>query len=249
MDVTKQLQTIGLNDKEAKIYHTCLKLGEATAFEIARISGIKRATVYFTLDTLIENSWITVKETKKAKVYLANDPNRISNILETRQKELASLVPQLSDIYNLRFSRPKVQVFEGKEGVKVIYEEILNNIKDYEILVIGSSVHLDLPEFKPYLERWQMALRRGFKAREIVSNDASGKKYLQKQKLVTKRNPHYQIKLSPEDNLLPRTETVIYGDKVAIFSHQTDGLFVTLITAQHMADSYRSWFEMAWQTV
>ena len=93
MDIIKQIKNLGLTEKEAKIYTVCLKLGEATAFKIAQISGIKRATAYFTLESLIEKGWINTKKTKKAQLFMANDPQRIFGYLENQQKIMKELLP------------------------------------------------------------------------------------------------------------------------------------------------------------
>ena len=48
----KELEKIGLTEKEAAVYLALLKLGPTTALKIARETGIKRPTVYTTLDAL-----------------------------------------------------------------------------------------------------------------------------------------------------------------------------------------------------
>jgi len=48
----KELQEIGLNANEAKIYLSILKLGEATANRIANLSEIARSTTYDILEKL-----------------------------------------------------------------------------------------------------------------------------------------------------------------------------------------------------
>ena len=56
-----QLQDAGLSETEAKIYLAALELGQTSVSRIARKSGIKRTTIYLSLENLMEKGLRLVK--------------------------------------------------------------------------------------------------------------------------------------------------------------------------------------------
>ena len=54
-----QLENIGLNGKEARIYLSLLEIGESPVSKVAEHSKINRVTCYDVLDKLIKKSFVT----------------------------------------------------------------------------------------------------------------------------------------------------------------------------------------------
>ena len=65
--LTKKLEEIGLNEKEAKVYIAVLELGEGSASEIAKKSEVNRATTYFTLENLMKIGLVSASNEEKNK--------------------------------------------------------------------------------------------------------------------------------------------------------------------------------------
>jgi sugar-specific transcriptional regulator TrmB len=59
MDLIQSLKNLGLNEKEAKVYVALLQCPGATAYLIARHSGLKRPTTYVVLEDLIDKGVVT----------------------------------------------------------------------------------------------------------------------------------------------------------------------------------------------
>jgi len=73
----KVFKQFWLSDKEAKIYFTLLKLGEAQPSSIARICWENRGNTYMILQKL-EKKWFTNKTFKNKKIfYIAISPEII----------------------------------------------------------------------------------------------------------------------------------------------------------------------------
>ena len=83
---TKQLEEIGLNEKEARVYIATLELGQGSAAEIAKKSGVNRATTYFTLENLMKIGLVSASNEEKKQLFVPEDPSQLENILE-RQKQ------------------------------------------------------------------------------------------------------------------------------------------------------------------
>ncbi|MGW9128949.1 TrmB family transcriptional regulator, partial [Paenibacillus chitinolyticus] len=58
----EQLQLFGFNQYEAKAYMALVSLGASNAYQISKESGIPRARVYDTLDTLVSRGIVMLEE-------------------------------------------------------------------------------------------------------------------------------------------------------------------------------------------
>jgi HTH-type transcriptional regulator, sugar sensing transcriptional regulator len=63
-----ELQQLGLNDSESKIYLIALELGGGAIQELADQSGIKRGTVYNIIESLVAKNILKRKEKNKKKL-------------------------------------------------------------------------------------------------------------------------------------------------------------------------------------
>lgn len=128
----KELQMLGLSEKEAKVYLTSLSIGSETAQNIAKHSGINRATTYVQIESLRNKGLMTEFEKGKKTYYSAETPERLLGLIATMEKqvelkraELNRIMPSLSNIFLGAGNRPKVRFFEGFEGIQNIQEEFL----------------------------------------------------------------------------------------------------------------------------
>lgn len=82
----EKLQKAGLNETEAKIYLAALELGQTSVSRIARKSGIKRTTVYLSLENLIHKGLMSqiVKDGKK--YFFAEDPRNLERLMKRKKR-------------------------------------------------------------------------------------------------------------------------------------------------------------------
>lgn len=245
-----ELETIlinsGLESKEAKVYLSCLQLGQETAFNIAKKSELKRPTVYVILNSLAEKGLVTVIKTQKATLYSPIHPQRLISSLKRKEQALEKALPDLETIYNVRPQKPKIQILEGKTGIASIYGEIIESLKkSKEILSFGSLSHFQTG-YQDLLKNWfRETKNKKYKVREIINQEKFDLDYIQ---LIQKnKNPNHQIKIMPKNEGFVNNDNFIYENKIAIFSVQKD-LFVILIESKDLADSYRRLFNLAWHS-
>ena len=84
----KELQNLGLSEKEAKIYLASLELGPETVQNIAKKAGINRPTTYLQIESLKEKGLISEFQRGKKTFYAPESPNRLLSMLGTFEKEL-----------------------------------------------------------------------------------------------------------------------------------------------------------------
>jgi len=246
MELAKQLRQIGFNEKEAKVYLACLQLGQDTAWHISQKCGLKRSTVYFVLNELIERGLVSIWKTKKATLWRAANPKKLFTQLKHKEEALTEMFPLLQSIYNFDEAKPNIEIFEGREGVRQIYAEVVEYLaKGKEILCWGDVSHIwDILEdvTEKYLAQDR---NRRYKVREILNENEKNKKYV---KLIRKnKNPRHLIRFLPENSNFSGNDNIVFGDKLVIFSTQNK-LFATVIQSQDIANSYRNLFELAWRS-
>ena len=91
MNIIEQLNMLGLNGRQAKVYLTLLQLGSATAIEIAKAAKYKHPTVYDVLDALKEKRLVTETLSNGKKLFCAEDPETFQQLQQERQRTLDAI--------------------------------------------------------------------------------------------------------------------------------------------------------------
>ena len=99
MNIIDQLNRLGLNGRQARVYLAILQLGPASAIEIAKFTGFKHPTVYDVLDVLKERRLATESMINGRKVFAPEDPSQLLRMEEERRITLESILPDLRDLY------------------------------------------------------------------------------------------------------------------------------------------------------
>ncbi len=233
----KELKEFGLKDNEVKIYLALLKEKLATASKLAKSARINRTTAYLELENLIKMGLASyiIKDSKR--YYQAASPDKLVEVLNAKKEKIKSIIPELKCLHKDTESF-KMEIFEGKEGIKTFYQDILNT-KPKEILAFGvTGKAMEVLEFH-YPHIVKNATRLNIKERALAN--ISSKKIMEK-------HPKSSLKV----RYLPKkyeakVTTIIYGDKVSIQSLQKDKIYVTIIKDKNLADSYKNYFEFMWE--
>jgi sugar-specific transcriptional regulator TrmB len=245
MELENLLQKIGLTPKESKVYLSSLQLGQDTAFNIAKKAEIKRSTCYVILDSLIEKGFITILKTKKALLFIPQEPAKLLEFFKEKEDLLKEALPELIGLFNLSPQKPKIQVFQGKTGIETIYQEVIDSLKKSEVLIFGTLEHFKNAYQNP-MKRWQKATKnKRFKVREIITQEKFNIKYLKQ--IKENKNPDHQIKVLPKDKKIFDNDNIVYANKLAIFSTKKE-LFVVLIESPSIVNTYRILFDLAWHS-
>jgi len=130
----QELKKLGLSDKEAKLYLTSLQRGPETAPTLAKLADIVRPTTYVIIDGLVKKGLMSTTEKGKKTLFTAETPEHLLSLIrlqkkeiEEKEREIFKIIPQLEELANLKGEKPRVRIFEGKEGLKSITEQILKS--------------------------------------------------------------------------------------------------------------------------
>ncbi|TSC64274.1 MAG: transcriptional regulator TrmB [Parcubacteria group bacterium Gr01-1014_106] len=255
MTLDRELTDLGLSPKEAKVYLSLLELGTASAQAIARRAGIVRPTTYVILETLARKglaSRATGPDAKKM-IFAAEAPERLEHFLEhqardiqRRQKDLERILPELHSFQLAGEEKPRVRMFEGKEGLKSLQHEFVGVSKDEMVGMVSEDVMeeifpLSSDEFDRDIR--SVRVRAGVFSRHIyVTSRGPTARNLEADKRALRERRY----LPPE--LLPISASfAVHGPVLSIVSLR-DKIIGVLIEHADIANSFRGIFEFLWKT-
>lgn len=126
------LQDLWLSDSEAAVYMLLLESPKLTVQQVVTKTPFTRTMLYYVLKKLEEKSLIYSRKEKWKTVFIAENPEKLYDILEKQEVEfekqklsIRELIPQLKQSYNLKTKRPTVKTFEWIEAYEKILEDSL----------------------------------------------------------------------------------------------------------------------------
>lgn len=232
------LKELGLNERETSIYLTLLKEKITTPSKISKLTKINRTTVYLDLEKLIQKGLVTSFTKNSKKHFQATNPNKLLEMLEEKKDKVKKILPKLENLYSPR-TELNVELFEGKQGIKKVYEDIIQTNQDILVLGATGKSYEVLKYYYPNI------LKKALKSniRERCLANSSAKKAMQKHpsKLI-------KVKYLPKENDVEVT-TIIYSNKIAHLSLKEDKIYAILITEENLNKTYRNHFEILWSFI
>jgi sugar-specific transcriptional regulator TrmB len=147
--IKQKLQELGFSEKEVVVYLALLEMGSAIASDIAKKAKLNRSTTYVILESLEKRGLISVTDRRGATLYNSTPPEQLIQYLEGVAKRYSGLASEAKKLLpELKFSRresapaPRVQLFEGSEGVKTVYEDTLASLEDMRVYASFEGVEL-----------------------------------------------------------------------------------------------------------
>lgn len=241
--IIKNLKTLGFSENEVKVYLACLQLGRASVIKIAQKAGLKRTTAYSIIDVLLEKGILSKHQDKQGQKFSAELPEKLITVLQQKQNALLEVIPDLLAMASTESDiKPEVKFYQGKEGLKAVYEDTLESCQKGDELAAyfsAEDVYNFLPDYTPtYVKR---RASKGIKSKGIGldskmarKHKARDKKELRRSKLVSKQ----ELPISIEKN--------IYKDKVA-FMNFRGFPFGVIVKSPQIAKSERAIFELLWE--
>ncbi|MDA3836231.1 MAG: hypothetical protein PF542_01275 [Nanoarchaeota archaeon] len=234
------LQELGLTNAESKIYLALLELGSSKTGEIINQTKLQSSTIYHTLDLLVKKGLITYILEGKIKKYQAEPPETIISFLEEKKKKIIKILPQLKAKQKIISKKQTAKIFEGLNGLKSAFDDILNSLKSGEEYYFF-QVHpqgFENEKIKTFLRNYHLKREeKGIKIKGLASKET--KQYV---KEVFMGFKHSQIKYV--DEFLP-TGITIYKNKMIFIDLDSNPSAIT-IESKSLADSYRQFFLDKW---
>ncbi len=253
--IRNALKLLDLSELEITLYLNLLQTGNIQASVLAKKLGLNRSTTRYTLENLHKKELILQVEKNKTFYFSPENPEKILLLLKTQKEEISKKENKIQhimgDLKNLKsphLNMPKVQVFEGAEGVKKAYSDFLKNIPK------GSTVYSYSNLLPPDLDKfnYQESIKNFIKKRKskkifIKYLMPKSQRTLEYIKKISKEEIHIKImdiEKIPFDTESFGGQILIYKDTLlsvfmdenASFAYQTKHLQLTAMH-QHIFET------------
>lgn len=232
------LMELGLTKNEVEVYLKLLMSGSVTVNVIAERTGLHRQACYDALDRLLEKGFVNFVIVDNKKRFQALPPEQILVYIEEMKNRIMNMVPALKNIGKIAEEKSFVEVYKGKNALRVILRDIINTLKEEggELFVTGVEETKFLEYDKPAIERYIQDMRKfGLKERLLAmegtktffSGAQSEYRFLPKK--FFNPNPIY-----------------IYGDNIVFMIWGTP-IYTVKIQSKNIVDLNRKQFMMLWR--
>lgn len=251
MALDRDLQELGLGSKEAAVYVALLELDAASVQAIARRANIVRPTTYVILESL-ERKGLVSKATgpdAKKMLFRAEEPVHLKQYLdqqrqelERRQENLDRIIPELRSAYGRGEERPRVRLFEGKEGLQALQQEF---VQAGSGPVVGLTPRDELHGLFPEEEYNETIVRTRVQARvpsRRLYTTATSWRHTKEQDAAFLRESRF----IPAEKLPIKASFAVNGPLLSIVSFRGKIIGV-LIEHEDIANSFRVIFETVWE--
>ncbi|MDA3836240.1 MAG: hypothetical protein PF542_01320 [Nanoarchaeota archaeon] len=240
---SKDLEKLGLNRNEAKVYLGLLKLGSATASELVKQIGVHRNIIYDNLEKLIEKGLASYITNESKKTFRAQDANSILEFLEKKKESIEKdmltakeLIPKINKLKKDNSEEQDAQIFRGIKGMKKVLSEILEAKENWVLGMTNKSTEI-LGE--TFWANYNSKIKdKKIKERLLVNSNFEEISSLEKNKNV-------QIKTLPKE-LNQITETILFDGKIATFIYSEKPL-AFIVKDKDLFLANQKQFEFFWK--
>jgi len=242
MNYERELEKIGLNQNEAKIYLAGLKLGPTQILKLSKTTKIKRTNTYALVSKLMKIGLFKIEINGFKKYYIAEEPKKLQNIINHKTDNLIkSLETNITTNQNLNLKQ--IIYYKGIEGMKTAYNSMLENLKPKNFYYVFSEttrwLQTDEIFFKNFLKR---RAKLNLDLKLILTDTPEGKYCLKFQK-----NYKQQVKILPPETKLDMN-LVINPHKILL--HKLTEPRLTIITeSPEAATMQKQMFEGMWEAI
>lgn len=152
-DLQNEIEKIGLNEYESRVYLACLENPKMTPSKLSTITNIKRTSLYPILQGLLDKNFIYQKVYLKKKYIFAHSPKHAMEGVARQAKKHADNVAISAEKLIKKLEHrvgqktygvsSEATFFSGRPGVRELVQKVLDEKKD--IYWLGQSkIFLDL---------------------------------------------------------------------------------------------------------
>lgn len=237
------LRKLGLSKGEIKVYSALLDSGRSPINKIHEKTGIERRNIYDILNKLIERGLISYVQENKKRYFQVSHPSQILGYIEEKKhdldetkEEVEKEIPKILEKFN--FKRPVIngEIFRGKEGIKTVWEDMLNYDAMYWI-GSGRYVPKQLPH---WFANWnKRRIKKKVKWHNIMRHEM---------RKEVKQMSFEEIRFLPKEFSGNPTVICVFGNKTVNFLFGEE-YFAFVIENKELADNYKLYHKYLWDNV
>ncbi len=243
MNSTIALKDFGLDEEEIKLYLAGVKLGEAPLTELAKEAKIKRTTAYLVAERLEIKGLMGKFKMRSGLKFVAVNPGQLEELAQKKFENIQSIVPELNLYSEKLKEKPKVTLFEGKDGYLNVFNDPLQ-YKNTTIRAIGSLQNTRRVISQEYDEKYFVPERLknniGFKA--LYFKEEVEEMGLTPEKNVREKR---EIKILPTESF-QTVFTTIYKNTVIKFTSKKEMVALKIVSPE-IAKAEKINFDLIWK--
>jgi len=248
MDLEK-LRKIGLTEGEIKVYEALLELGECTKTALAKRSKIAPSNIYDITNRLLEKGIISKVEKNGVAHFSPANPSRILDFLEQKKKEIDeekqvvnNILPSLLLKFKETREKVNVEVFQGWNGLKTIFEDLLEECQpgDKNYIFGASRGEPDEQADRFFVKYSTLRAEKGITTWIIFNEELRRRKKRIEFFLKSKR---YKVRFLQQTT---PAEIMLYKDKSCIIILTQEPLVIR-ITGKEVMGSFKQYFDLMWK--
>lgn len=233
-DIQKGLGEAGLSAKESLVYESLLKNGPISGGELSKLLNIDRTHTYNLLRNLINKGLASQRTKNRKNFFITTSPKNLLNEVLKREQIISSIIPKLEIMQKEGSPLPKINVLEGKAGLRTIFQLFFES-KVKEFYTFGASagsykfLEYEMPHFA------KKAIRNKIKGKIIGGKEFKGHHFTKLSNIQTRY-------IDDSTN----TTTTIIGDNVILMIFE-EKLTIILIESKSVSNSYKKYFDILWE--
>ncbi len=236
MNIEKFLISIGLSEKEIKVYLSTLKIQPARASEIALLAEITRPTAYDLLENLKKKGLVIEEDTGKIKTFSAKPPESILHFIEGQLEHLQrskveakKLLPEFEELQKEEWKKSEVHIYDAARALQVL-KTLLSKTTDCKIILDTSEANLSIQNL---LER-DSEIKHTF---PILCPATTSNRVFQ-------NLSRHTVSFLSKDQKQP-SDIFIFPEEIGFVSY-TPLLQLTLIKNRSIVETHQALFENMW---
>ncbi|MFH1047253.1 MAG: helix-turn-helix domain-containing protein [Patescibacteria group bacterium] len=235
------LKSLGLLDSEVNTYLSALEKGPSTVIDLSKASKLSRQATYTAIEMLTERGLMSSVVRGKKRFYSAEPPSKLLAYAKRKDAEmhdqvrdLESLVPDLE--LRVGGERPVVKVFEGKEGIKTIIQDIQNSASNESYEITDADALYDVLKPEDLKELRGTLQKRNKKIKGIYAGKLGPKGINVQRKLLSDKESGFKANIG------------IYGNSVAMVTF-SGKMYSLLIESPPLAKALKILFDHAYNDI
>lgn len=247
--IIKELETIGLNKKQAQVYFELLSKGECSPLELSRLININRTTLYRLLETLEDCGLAERVFGDKRTRFRAGDLEKINLLISQKQAQAAAfkehaepLIKRLAIFVNQAPPSTKVVYLNGQSGLEQLLWNTLKTKGEqvgYGYLSWNESVG----------QKFADKLRQEYVLKRIPIREIRNQEF--KKEFSTEvqgyKESLYSCRYIPRKVIEIRHSTYIYNDVFAFFYWYNKESFCVEMYNKEITKTQKQIFEALWK--
>jgi len=242
-NIIESLNEYGFSQNEAQLYSHLLENQDTPAYDISQKTGIPRTTVYKTLESMKKQGFVSSWIKNGVKHFSVENPEILRRQLKTKEQHIEGVFPEMMNLFNLRLTHPSAKLYEGKAGVKQVFEQMFEIIKQQRLkrIYVFSDDNI-IKQIPDYYRQWRDRKDKlGTFTQLIVPNGTP----------ITNDFKSYETR---ETRILPESFPFeggidIIGSLVVFISFKNNQIYAVTIDSIIISEMMVKLFTYIWQTL